>query len=422
MQMHAGINSIQNSMQTPCIITSPENTSTSILSPTTDSAKKPTTAPTTDAPHYMSDPKIPEFLWKQYTKGQAKMRPEERIKKQSQWISNYTIYDCKLNEDKTELESIGGLPIDKITTKMLQKFCQPYQFPPIDGKRNKDSYCAILVESLKSEEIMEKLQKKLVSKIRSTKSSSKPIFIKHDGTLFRVINVITSEEGKRTFIKTMQDYDREDIDSNGIRHEDYYTHLHGLYENTTIDQISSISKFSCTESDNSYINKTMDHRDHDPKNFDKLNVKQFKITVDYIVSSYRTVRGWKTRSGQHLHFANFIHGKIWLLYMHQILESLGDRDLINCCYSQLEDDVLLLSSDMTNEMMTRNNKGKRKGNLLDESNEILKKQLLTKKSYLCLLLETDQKHLKKSASIADLLKYTNFYHHIIWKSYHYKTK
>ena len=86
--------------------------------------------------------------------------------------------------------------------------------------------------------------------------------------------------------------------------------------------------------------------------------------------------------------------------MHQILESLGDRDLIiNCCYSQLEDDVLLQSSDMSNEKKLRN-KGKRKGNILDNISEKLKKQLLTKKLYLKLLLATDLKHLKTPASIA----------------------
>ena len=47
------------------------------------------------------------------------MSSTERDKEQSKWIANYNIYKCKLNHNRTEIESIGGLPMDNISLSVI---------------------------------------------------------------------------------------------------------------------------------------------------------------------------------------------------------------------------------------------------------------------------------------------------------------
>ena len=55
-------------------------------------------------------------------------------------------------------------------------------------------------------------------------------------------------------------------------------------------------------------------------------------------------------------YANFIHSKLWLLYLHEILHELGDRATMDCCYAELPDDILFKSSDMDEANMKINPK------------------------------------------------------------------
>ena len=76
----------------------------------------------------------------------------------------------------------------------------------------------------------------------SIKKRFKPGFLQYDGTLFRIVNVITSEQGGSSFISTKKDYDRVDIDSNSIPHYENWVHLLGLYNDTiSLLQHSDIS-------------------------------------------------------------------------------------------------------------------------------------------------------------------------------------
>ena len=46
----------------------------------------------------------------------------------------------------------------------------------------------------------------------------------------------------------------------------------------------------------------------------------------------------------HEPYARFADGKLWLLYLHELLVSIGNQALFECCFVQLNKDVLLCST------------------------------------------------------------------------------
>ena len=122
----------------------------------------------------------------------------------------------------------------------------------------------------------------------SIKKRFKPGFLKYDGTLFRIVNVLTSEQGRSSFISTKKDYDRVDIDSNSIPHYENWVHLLGLYNDTISPQINSLSEFAITKS--SYFTSHLKSEENNPKTHDELSVEEFKTVTDYIMTKYKISR------------------------------------------------------------------------------------------------------------------------------------
>ena len=115
-----------------------------------------------------------------------------------------------------------------------------------------------------------------------------PSILKNDGTLFRVINVITSERGRSSFIATRKDFDRVDIDSNQIPHHDYWLHMLSLYNDILSLEINNLTNFAVT--DNSYFKSSLQSDENDPKIFDELTLEEFKSVVEYIIGKYKKTR------------------------------------------------------------------------------------------------------------------------------------
>ena len=225
--------------------------------------------------------------------------------------------------------------------------------------------------------MMRKLHSSLEENLKKSKST-KPKCLTKEGTLFRIINVITSSHGKQSFMITRQDYDREDIDSNLIPHYDCYHTLLKLYVDITIDEFNKLSPV--LNSDNAFMVKTMDHESHKPDDFDDLTVNQLKDSIDYIVATYKIARSNKNTSGQHLPFASFVNGKLWLLYLNELLVQLGDTALMDCCYAELSDDALLESSNLDENNINIKPKRRKYQNQSEGSSEnAMKEQLIASK-------------------------------------------
>ena len=321
---------------------------------------------------------LPTYLW-----NNKDLKGKEKQKKQHEWISKLNHTHVELTDDKKEIAFIDDLPFSYVTLKMLKILCKPYSFPSsIDGKRDKNTLVTALVNAIKSDKMKDLMKKNLKEKLNessknktNTKSTTKPNVISKEGTLFRVINVITSVPGREFFQRTRKAYDRVDLDSNKIPHFDHYDNLLRLYLDVRHTEFDSLHA-SVMDIDNSFLNHVMNLSTYNPKDYDVLTPEDMKNIVEYIVSNYHNTRVKKNRSGQNKKFHNFIQGKIWLLYLHRILKSLGNRDLLNCCFVELNSEAMVTSSDMDNIGKYSNDRKKRKGSDSQEE-EHKEKKLMT---------------------------------------------
>ena len=290
-----------------------------------------------DSPLKNNEDNLPVFLQK-YS---GKMDRKEKVRLQNEYICQFKQNDVLIDKEKQQVISIGSLNKRHINSTMITKFVRGvigYRIP--DGLRTKEEVFKILYNVVVSGNTLSYIKK------RSAMASRKKTFpnaVKRKGTLFRIINVITSEQGKISFIKTKKDYDREDIDSNKIPHYDLWNDLLTLYLDTTIYEYNEIADTHINE--NGYILRTINDKENDPSDFDELTIAEFKHATEYITNSYKDTRQKKSISGQHKPFADHVqNNKIWLLYFHDILITLGDTALTNCCFAQLPSNVLLCST------------------------------------------------------------------------------
>ena len=106
--------------------------------------------------------------------------------------------------------------------------------------------------------------------------------------MFRVINVITSERGRSSFIATRKDFDRVDIDSNQIPHHDYWLHMLSLYNDIISLEYNNLTNFAVT--DNSFFKSSLQSDENNPKIFDELTLEEFESVVEYIIGKYKKTR------------------------------------------------------------------------------------------------------------------------------------
>ena len=76
-----------------------------------------------------------------------------------------------------------------------------------------------------------------------------------------------------------------------------------------------------------------------------MGLSQGKPHRTYLDDWYREARNAKTKSGRHAPFHESVGNKAWLIYWHERLEVTGNRDLGNCAYGELGDNVRCLSTD-----------------------------------------------------------------------------
>ena len=277
---------------------------------------------------------------------------DKRTKMQNEWMSNKTFDDVKLTDDGNDILSIGGLMKKNITISMLKILCKPYNFGSAT-KRVKADLVSAIVSTIKSGNAMSLMKTKLSANLDSSSKNAvnkktKPGCVKKDGTLYRIINVITSPQGKPHFMNLFQNFDRQDIDSNLGPHYGEYQHLLLLYNDVKNEDYNQLH--SCVRSwESSMVNRTFKISDCQPNDYDALTVPDMKGVLKYIGSQYQAASGRQAKSGTHDNdFINFVNGKLWLLYLHELLEAICDKNLFACCFAQLDEDTFLSSSQMAN--------------------------------------------------------------------------
>ena len=226
---------------------------------------------------------MPDYL---FNKKNDSLSKSEKDKLRSNYICQYDIDDVVIDKGKNTVVSIGDLDVSIITSKMVSDFVKLKlgHAIPTDQRAVKKVF-DILYTIKASGSTMNFLIKKQEAYM---KKRFRPSILKNDGTLFRVVNVITSERGRSSFIATRKDFDRVDIDSNQMPHHDYWVHMLSLYNDIISFEFNNLTNFAVT--DNSFFKYSLQSDENDPKKFDELTLEEFKSVVDYIISKYKTTR------------------------------------------------------------------------------------------------------------------------------------
>ena len=111
--------------------------------------------------------------------------------------------------------------------------------------------------------------------------------------MFRVINTITNEQGRASFLATSNDYDKEDIDSKK-RHKDLWLNLHNTYNDDTNEDLNKLAQLTY---DNPIFQQTLNRHLNSPADFDQLEMEEFKAVLEYTLAQYKKAMNNKAVSG-----------------------------------------------------------------------------------------------------------------------------
>ena len=315
---------------------------------------------------------LPEYL---FNRKNDTISKEEKVKLRSKYICQYDIDDVVIDKEKQTVVSVGNLDTSIITSRMVSDFVKIKlgHGIPTDQRTVKKVF-DILYTIKASGSTMNFLIKKQEANM---KKKFRPSILKKDGTLFRVINVITSERGRSSFISTRKDFDRVDIDSNQIPHHDYWLHMLSLYNDILSFEYNNLTNFAVT--DNSFFKSSLQSDENNPKIFDELTLEEFKSVVEYIIGKYKKTRQKKNVSGMHEPYARFADGKLWLLYLHELLVSIGNQALFDCCFVQLNKDVHLCSTTNIQDDISTSSKSLSPSKKRKTETELLQQKLIESK-------------------------------------------
>ena len=310
----------------------PENTSTGGTTTDGDTMYATKNYPE-EVPEYITTNKLPKGL----TQRQVEQKRKE-------FICKYNFDDVVLTEDGNGVYSIGPLLYGKnqIRSSMMVSFLRKNN-QKVGDVQNKKEYCRNMIVhitkvrrngGLKKEDIKKSVQNKTGG---VSSAITKPSFLTRDGTLFRVINVITSEEGRKLFIRTRQNFTRKQLDTGTFPYADVWTGIHVLYEDYERYGKLATAQNCLTGTDVDPNSACLDT--------DKTTVIDLKQIVEYVMAHYKKARNNKNKSGHNKPFSNFVHKKWWLLYLHYLLEEIRNRALSDTFYTELPKNVLATSDN-----------------------------------------------------------------------------
>jgi len=151
---------------------------------------------------------------KKRKKGKEKLTEEQKkAKRQRQklWAESMTIDDITLNVDNKDVVSLGGRPWADLDKTTREDFMKHNSIPIPQALRKKGKLGQVIANFMKGSLFRDKVVAPTNKNYEN--QATGPEFISRPGTLFRLVNTITSERGKRYFIQLRASHDREDQDT-----------------------------------------------------------------------------------------------------------------------------------------------------------------------------------------------------------------
>ena len=301
-----------------------------------------------------------------------------------QFAERMTFQQVTLNAGKDCIVSIGGCVFAKFTNAMCRHFLRSKGISIPDKQRTKTHLEQMIVAKINGTSYREKVTKKARKKGANT---TKPAAVQNDGTLYRIINTVTHESTRQSYIGLFKTLERlEELDSKN-KTPACIENLYAFYIDSTNEDLKSAPRryFDPFFTEHSLAN---------PWKFDDLDLQNFKATIDFVNAHYRQASNRRTTSGNHKEFCAYIEGKTWLLYYFNKLSEIGNTELKNCIDAKLDSDTILCSGNpmtISTSSPGRSTKKSNKCSMRDTSAQaIAEKNLLQKQ-----ILEADQSQKKR---------------------------
>ena len=125
------------------------------------------------------------------------------------WVKTLTFSNVVLDGPKKSVVSIGGVPYASINVPVIASFLRQQDIQVINRRRKKGDMEELILQHMKGSQYREKV---ISASKRKTSAKTKPSVLTEDGTLYRVVNVITCEKGKEYYITTRKQFERNDLD------------------------------------------------------------------------------------------------------------------------------------------------------------------------------------------------------------------
>ena len=139
-------------------------------------------------------------------------------------------------------------------------------------------------------------------KKKAKTSKTRPEALTKDGTLYRIINVICSVEGRALFLHTKRVLSYASLDS-GEKNMSLYKGMLDLYrdmlEYNMIDVLDQSQMVGYGVEDDA-----------------AMNFEEFKECLDFIMAHYWEAHNNNNKSGSHQPFVDYTSRKSYLLYLH----------------------------------------------------------------------------------------------------------
>ena len=240
-----------------------------------------------------------------------------------EWASSLSLKDVVLTKDGLDVETLGVWRWLDLKCYVKQAFLQANKIAISQAHRKNNELGKNVANELNCKGFKHKIKNSLAKKQSPT---TKPDFIRVDGTLYRMVNVIV--KGKEQYIALKESHDKDDLDSRNPKATAWQI-LHSHY----CSEDPSLLKFSPTAAEK-LIRYTVE--ESILSEYDDLSVVEFKKVLLFVQALYKEACNKKTLSGFHGDFGACIGGRVYLLYLHHCLMEAGDKALLACAYPTLD--------------------------------------------------------------------------------------
>ena len=131
-------------------------------------------------------------------KAQKKKKRAEDNERQIRYFRSLTIDQVVTDQTKENILTIGGIALDKITLGCLNAFCNKCKVTIPHALRTKPMIPGVILNHMKAGPVMQTVTASARKKSRN--ATTKPIWLASDGSVYRMIIVMTCEVGRPYFI------------------------------------------------------------------------------------------------------------------------------------------------------------------------------------------------------------------------------